>query len=399
MNSKGYLGGGYILSDSLFSFIIYYHVIKSFKCLLLKYGGVLKDMNPRKRIAALVAMFVAAAGIGCFLAIKNFGAPSGSLPIQHAYSKEAAGHDGVDKNKVNDSIDIVISFAGDCTLGEFVGQGDSGLVRDYFNQHGSKYFFSNVRQIFQADDLTLINLEGPFTNIPQQAKKEFSIRGDVRNVQALLDGSVEVCNLANNHILDCGEGGMEETEVILSKAGIAYCGGSQNSTIVERKGVKIAFLGYAFWENDDWIQEMIASDIKAVRSVGARIVICQFHWGVERQYIEDEIQVSLAHAAIDSGADMVVGAHPHVLQGVEHYKDKLICYSLGNFCFGANRNPSDKDSVIVQQVFHVKPQSVSCGPAKYIPCRISSVDSLNDYCPTPYVNAVDKARVCNKLRI
>ena len=91
-----------------------------------------------------------------------------------------------------------------------------------------------------------------------------------------------------------------------------------------------------------------------MKKAGAQIIIVNFHWGIEKQYTPDENQKALAHLAIDEGADLVIGHHPHVLEGIEKYNGKYICYSLGNFCFGANRNPKDKDTMIFQQTFTLK---------------------------------------------
>ena len=294
---------------------------------------------------------------------------------------------------------ITISLAGDCTLGEFKGQDEGLLVRDYYDMKGPDWFFANVKPVFAQDDFTFVNLEGPLTNLPQVAVKQFPIKGDVRNVNALTAGSVEVCNLCNNHIQDCGDAGMVETEEVLAANGIAYCGGTLNGVLLEKKGIKTAFLGYDGWATGAFIEDMIAEDIAAMRAQGAKLVVCEFHWGEERAYRHNPIQQALAHHAIDCGADIVVGAHSHVLQDTEIYQGKLICYSLGNFSFGANSDPVDKDTVIVQQTFVETPTGMAYGETKFLPCRISSVDYENNYQPTPFSAPEDIARVLEKLQV
>ncbi len=296
-------------------------------------------------------------------------------------------------------ISITMSFAGDCTLGEFKGMGYADTVCEYYDKYGPDWFFANVKNIFAADDITYVNLEGPLTNHVQTVEKQFPIKGDVRNVNALVSGSVEVCNLANNHTWDCGQAGIEETEQVLKQQGIYYSGGTSNVTFVERKGVKIAFFGFDGWYFDDYVLGQIKDSIAAAKAQGAELIIAQFHWGTEREYTHEYTQEVLAHHTIDCGADIVIGGHPHVLQDVEIYKGKLIAYSMGNFSFGANVNPYDKDSVILQQTFTKTDAGFVYGPTKFIPCRISSRPDWNDYKPTPYTEPVDIARVFDKLKV
>jgi len=284
-------------------------------------------------------------------------------------------------------------------LGEFKGMGYEGTVAEYYDKNGPAWFFENVKDIFSKDDFTFINLEGPLTNIPQQVEKQFPIKGDAKNIEILPLGSIEVCNLANNHTLDCGQGGLAETEQLLSSKGIAYCGGTSDYTILEKKGVKIAFLGFDGWWADEWTKNRVASGIKKVKELGAQLAIVQFHWGIEREYIHEYDQEALGRHAIDCGADIVVGGHAHVLQDTEIYKGKLIAYSMGNFSFGANTNPYDKDSIIIQQTFKKEGSGFVYAGTKYIPCRLSSTPYYNDYKPTPYTEQEDILRVLSKLKV
>ncbi len=326
---------------------------------------------------------------------------SEAAPVQKAPAAEskAAENMPVPAPRENKPVTLTISFAGDCTLGDFSGMGYAAPVAAYYDKYGPDWFFANVKHIFSQDDFTYVNLEGPLTNIPQQVVKQFPIKGDVRNVNSLVSGNIEVCNLANNHTLDCGQGGLNETEQVLKAHGIAYCGGNSNTVILEKKGIKVAFLGLHGWYSDSGTQYEVRTAIQNAKAAGAQLVIAQFHWGIEREYYHEYDQEVLAHLAIDCGADIVIGAHPHVLQDTEYYKGKLICYSMGNFSFGANTNPADKDSVILQQTFVQTPNGFEYGKTNFIPCRISSVNYLNDYKPTPYTESWDIARVKQKLRI
>ena len=274
---------------------------------------------------------------------------------------------------------VVISFAGDCTLGSFLG---SDYAFENYWENGAEYYLGNVKEIFAADDITFVNLEGPLTDNPQTAvDKQFPMRGEPKYVAILTSASVEICNLSNNHIYDCGDVGFQDTTNILKTNGVKFCG-EGFSEIIDVRGMKIGFLGYQAWYDTDELREKISSDIKKIRERGAQAVIVEFHWGDESSYVSDPYQDAIAHFTIDSGADVVVGAHPHVMQGIEVYKEKIIAYSLGNFCFGANNNPRDKETFILQTTLTRDGEKISVKP-HVIPCRISSTNSYNDFCPTP----------------
>jgi poly-gamma-glutamate synthesis protein (capsule biosynthesis protein) len=294
------------------------------------------------------------------------------------------------------SYEVTISFAGDCTLGEFEGQTPGNQFKDYSAANGTDYFLSNVKGIFEQDDLTFVNLEGALTTHPQVVEKKYPIKGVPESVNCLTSSSVEVCNLSNNHIYDCGKAGFEETKTVLSENNIGYCGeGNVYTTTVN--GIQVSFLGYQGWKSTTSLKNTIASDIASARESGSMVVCVEFHWGSEYKFYSDSTQEDLAHWTIDSGADIVVGAHPHVIQGIEKYNGKLICYSLGNFCFGANKNPSDKDTYILQQTFKMTPEGVVYGDTDVIPCSVSSVTNKNDYKPTP-LSGEDADRVIERLR-
>lgn len=291
---------------------------------------------------------------------------------------------------------LTISFAGDCTLGGFKGQGGKNLFRDYYELYGNDYFFQNVRDIFEQDDITYVNLEGALTPYKQVVEKKYPIKGEPEYVGALLNGSIEVVNLANNHTYDCGQAGYDSCRQLLAENGIAYCGELETCTL-ERNGIKTGFIGLNCWEMNKTLSKKLQTLISDLKDSGCDIVCVMFHGGIEYEYESNATTESFAHDAIDHGADIVVGAHPHVVQGIEVYQGKTICYSLGNFSFGANKNPSDKDTFIFQQTFFVDNDgTVSYGESNVIPCKLSSTDTKNDYCPTPQEGA-EYDRILQKL--
>lgn len=280
-------------------------------------------------------------------------------------------------------VSITISAAGDCTLGTDEYFDPSTSLNAYYDSNGPAYFFQNVKSIFEADDLTIVNMEGTLTEETARQDKTYAFKGPAEYTQILTDGDVEAANLANNHSHDYGDKSYTDTIAALDAAGITNFG-YDRTAVMDVNGVKVGLVGtYELAEGMGCEDEMI-SNIKAVEDQGAQIVIVSFHWGIERENYPTENQVNLAHSAIDNGADLVLGHHPHVLEGIEVYNGKNIVYSLGNFCFGGNSNPSDKDTMIFQQTFTVQDgELVEDNVTNIIPCSISSDSSYNNYQPTP----------------
>lgn len=292
------------------------------------------------------------------------------------------------KKEVIEAKELLITAAGDCTLGtdtKFDYQ--SSLPAMWVKQNKDySYFFSNVKHIFEKDDYTIVNLETPFTSSQTKSNKGggvvFNFKGPMDFSKILSSSSIEGVTISNNHIYDYGQKGFDDTIISLKNEKIDFCG-EDFSILREIKGVKVGFLGYQGWSETSKLKEKIKFDIEKLRSDGASIVIPYFHWGIENQYKPASVQINLAHFAIDNGADLVLGSHPHVIQTIENYKNKLIVYSLGNFSFGGNSNPKDKRTFITQFKFKLENNVLKNYDIKIIPTSISSVDYKNDYKPTP----------------
>jgi len=299
--------------------------------------------------------------------------------------------------ETKEDIQITISAAGDCTFATDVNYaGGPTFVAKYNEVQDPSYFLKNVQSVFANDDLTIVNFEGTLTNLTTRQDKEFAFRGDPEYVQILTSGSVEAVNLANNHSRDYGMQSLEDTRNYLTGAGVTHFGYDQTA-IYEVKGVKIGLIGIYVLPDGLGRMQQLKDHIQKVKSEGAVITIVNFHWGIEREYYPNDVQKQLAHAAIDQGADLVIGEHPHVLQGIETYQGKKIVYSMGNFCFGGNKNPSDKDSMIFQQTFTIRDGNIlSYEDFKVIPCSISSVTNVNNYQPT-ILEGAEAERVSNKI--
>ncbi len=276
---------------------------------------------------------------------------------------------------------ITLSAAGDCTLGYSAQQSTWNRFDVVVKEKGYDYFFENVKSIFEQDDLTIINLEGPLTRLGTAVQKEFVFRGEPEYVNILTGASIEVVNLANNHTRDYGEEGYYETQRVLREAGIGFFG-EQTIFYDTLKGIRIGIIGMKGWSSDKWVRDNLRQLMSEAKS-NSDLIIVMFHWGVEGSYYPVQIQKDLAKYAIDEGAHLILGSHPHVIQGIENYNERNIVYSMGNFCFGGNRNPSDKDSFIYQETFELTDQGIISIDNQIIPCSISSVKERNDYRPTP----------------
>ena len=310
---------------------------------------------------------------------------------------ESADIQESETQRFQEPVSVTVSMAGDCTLGKDEAFNYSTSLNAYYDMYGPAYFFQNVKSVFDADDLTIVNFEGTLTDSTARNGETFAFKAPAEYAEILTDGGVEAVNVANNHSHDYGDQGFADTKENLKKAGITTFGYNETA-LMEVKGVKIGLVG--IYELHDHLERehQVRVNIQKVRAEGADLVFVVFHWGNEKDTVPDANQVTLAKLAIDNGADLVVGHHAHVLQGVTTYKGKTIAYGLGNFCFGGNSAPSDMDTMIFQQTFTITENGVEKDDnINIIPCSLSSASSYNDYRPTP-LDEDEKQRVLNKIK-
>lgn len=282
-----------------------------------------------------------------------------------------------------DPVSLTISVVGDCTLGTDEEFDYDTSLNAYYDNNGPDYFFANVKNIFEADNLTIANFEGTLTDSEDREDKQFAFKAPASYADILTAGSVEAVNTANNHSHDYGDQSFDDTLSALDTAGIIHFGYDETA-VTEVNGIKVGMVG--IYELNDHLgrEEQLKQNIAKVKKDGAQLIIVIFHWGNEKEEVPDSNQTTLGHLAIDLGADLVCGHHPHVLQGIEEYKGKNIVYSLGNFCFGGNAYPSDMDTMIFQQTFTIDSNGVKAdNVTNIIPCSISSDSDYNNYQPTP----------------
>lgn len=295
-------------------------------------------------------------------------------------------------------VSLTLSVVGDCTLGTDETFDYDTSLNAYYENYGADYFLQNVRSIFSADDLTIANFEGTLTDSDEREDKTFAFKAPASYASILSGSSVEAVNTANNHSHDYGDQGFDDTLAALDDAGIVHFGYDETA-VMDIKGIKVGMVGiYELYDHLDREQQL-KDNIAKVQADGAQLIVVIFHWGNETETVPDSNQTTLGRMAIDLGADLVCGHHPHVLQGIETYKGKNIVYSLGNFCFGGNSSPSDMDTMIYQQTFTIDADEVkNDNVTNIIPCSISSAayDGYNNYQPTP-AEGDEATRILEKI--
>ena len=280
-----------------------------------------------------------------------------------------------------DSVQLALTFGGDCTLGRGHNFSYSRSFDEMYDLKGPSYFFSDITEFFD-DDLTMVNFEGTLTTSTIHANKTFAFKGRPEYAKVIDEGSIDVVSVANNHSMDYLQRGFDDTVRYLSP--YVAVSGYARMPIVTVKGVRIGFASNVGWSFDTAQKNFIDNAIRNLRQRGAELIVFNYHWGIEKSYHSDATQRAIGHYCIDQGADLVIGHHPHVVQEVEVYKGKPIAYSLGNLVFGGNNNPSDKKCLIFRQnyTFDLNTRKISASSHQAIPYKISSVSWRNDYHPT-----------------
>lgn len=299
---------------------------------------------------------------------------------------------------VSSPVSLTLSVVGDCTLGTDETFDYDTSLNVYYENYGADYFLQNVKDIFSADDLTIANFEGTLTDSDEREDKTFAFKAPASYASILTGGSVEAVNTANNHSHDYGDQSFNDTLAALDDAGIVHFGYDETA-VMDVKGIKVGLVGiYELYDHLEREQQL-KDNIAKVKADGAQLIVVIFHWGNETETVPDSNQTTLGRIAIDEGADLVCGHHPHVLQGIETYKGRNIVYSLGNFCFGGNSSPSDMDTMIYQQTFTIDADGVKKdNVTNIIPCSISSAayDGYNNYQPTP-AKGDEATRILGKI--
>ena len=280
--------------------------------------------------------------------------------------------------KTSDS--VTLTFTGDCTFSPINEESHSGSFDQvYARQSSPSYPFDRMFPWFSTDDITCINFEGTLTKSLAHAEKVYYFRGDPSLAKILPSSSVELANLANNHTMDYFQRGFEDTVTALTGAGVSLIT-TQRPYVTVVNGIQVVFIG----------QQMATGARAAAETVKKykrkdNIVVVVMHWSTEFSNQVAPVCVEAGRGLIDAGADLVIGHHPHVLQGMELYRGKYIVYSLGNFAFGANVGPiTSPYTMAFRARFAQQDGKISMTDAEIVPCcPTSDASGWNNYQPKP----------------
>ncbi len=231
---------------------------------------------------------------------------------------------------------ILLTFTGDCTIGcTEKTRADSDSFESVAKAKGYDYFFANYREMFEQDDLTVINFEGVLSDKKAQESqtKTYRFRAPTEFVKVLTGSSIEICSLANNHTGDFGAQGEESTKAALEANQIGWFK-QYTPYIYEKDGIKIAFVSlHNIWNEFEKVKQMLLK-LKEEDKVNS-IVVC-WHAGLEYRGSHETNVERTSQAMVKYGADLVIINHPHVIQGINITNNRSVFYSLGNFVFGGN---------------------------------------------------------------
>ncbi len=285
---------------------------------------------------------------------------------------------------------LIFSFAGDVLL--------DGNVASLLKKSGTEFIISDVKSILKASDISMINLENPISLRGTKAKnKQYTFRVNPKYMDVLTSSGIDIVTLANNHSLDFGTEALLDTFDNLDSINVRYVGAGKDIDsasrpyLFDKNGYKTSILGSSHvipevsW-NAGAKKPGLATTYNPARLVSeiskakknSDIVVVYIHWGEERKTTPLNYQKNLAKKYIDSGADIVIGSHPHVLQGFEFYKGKLIAYSLGNFIF----TDLKKDTMILNIKYTdntYKASIVPCKIEKYRPIQIKDKNTIKSF--------------------
>lgn len=301
-----------------------------------------------------------------------------------------------DNNKtINNTFNIKLSFAGDTMLASYKDQTTPGSFNEYANNKEPPYFLSKVSNIFKEDDFTILNLENVLTDqqleeVNKNSEPAYWYKSKTDNIKILTTSSIEGLSVSNNHTNDYGPIGKQDTINTIVNANIQY--GDYNKIMYfEKNNYKIAVICKGLWIESQ-TNEIIKIIKEAEQNSDYQIVF--FHGGQEKIHHPEEWKVNATRKLIDNGADLVIGSHPHVIQPREIYKGKEIIYSLGNFCYGGNRNPENRTIIYQMNLTIDNNNTLLNENSEIIPCYVYTTKT-NNYQPAPIEDEIIKNKVLN----
>lgn len=299
---------------------------------------------------------------------------------------------------------ITVTFTGDCTLGcDPRERGKETGFEAYIAQYGYEYPFAQVKALFEQDDITVINLEGTFFDSDSgKTKKTYNFRGPTDFARILPLSSVEAVSLGNNHTMDYGRAGFESTVAALEENQINWFATTECSDqtwIYEKDNMKIGFVSV---NSNYWWREgsklKVKQQLETLREAGCRPIIACMHCGIEYAQLHDTTQEKMADVLMQYGVDVVVGNHPHVIQGMRVQNGKTVLWSLGNFSFGGNSQVRSLQALVARVTFSFDQNGQYLGhQVNLLPVHVSGHSDYNDYQPV-FVTDADAKKAIDALQ-
>ena len=289
-------------------------------------------------------------------------------------------------NAGGDVVDVVVTLAGDNTLGsEEHTRGNLLSFDSFVRARGYDYPFKKVQSLFAHDDVTVINLEGVFYNhSANRADKTYNFRASTDFARILPEGSVEAVFVGNNHIIDYGIQGFRSTITALEEVGVPWFAATNmlsNTWIFEKEGFKVGFTG-AYSATFGGFRDRMQKDLQTLKDAGCDAIVAVMHAGMEYNPARVKSQERLAQWYVKNGASVVVGHHPHVVQGMDIIDGASVVYSLGNFSFGGNAQLRATQALIAQVTLTFSREEGYLGHrVNLIPVSPSGMPDYNNYQP------------------
>ena len=293
---------------------------------------------------------------------------------------------------------VTMTFLGDCTLGGEEKKARQSLsFASRIAENGMDFPFRGLKQLTETDDLTVANLEVVLSDRKlKKEKKEFNFIGPTANTQILKEGNIECVTVANNHTHDYGNEGYADTKKALEEAGICWFGVDAPAIWRSDEGLMIGFLGvnYSLTGNR---AKRFAAQAEKLRDFGCAAVITVMHAGTEYSYRPpDNYQAQIVERAVKAGSCLVIGHHPHVLQGVVMKDNVPVVYSLGNCSFGGTTFAKDNDALVVRAELRFGAGELREIALTFYPISITSDKRHNNYSPC-LLTGDDAERVLKKM--
>ena len=295
--------------------------------------------------------------------------------------------------------EISLTFLGDCTLGGEEKSRNSRLgFSHYIDEKGMDFPFRDLSRLTEQDDLTVANLEGVLTDrkLTKEPKK-YNFSGPTAYTEILTRGGIDCVTVANNHSHDYGEEGYADTKAALNGAGVCWFGVDSPAVWQSDEGILIGFLGVSYSMTGSRFARYQAQ-MQMLRDLGCAAVITVMHAGTEYSYTPpDAHQQQIVSRAVSCGTDLIIGHHPHVVQGYDTVSGIPVVYSLGNCSFGGTTHAKDSDALIVQARLSFEEGEMTDIALHFYPISITSDDRYNNYSPR-LLSGGDASRVLRKMK-